>query len=641
MREIILGTAGHVDHGKTSLIRALTGIETDRLKEEKERGITIELGFAYLDLPCGHRLGIVDVPGHEKFIRNMVAGAAGMDLVAFVIAADEGLMPQTVEHFEICQILGVRDGLIVLTKKDMVDQEWLDMVTEEVRDFFTGSFLENAPIVPVNSVSGEGIDEIVRLLDAKVAAINFQEEFGPFRMAVDRVFSMKGFGTVITGTSLSGRVEIGAELTFYPGGLTAKIRGIQVHGQDVGLVEAGHRTAINLQGIEKEQINRGDMAATPDSLIASTLLDAEFHCLRSARNELKNRTQVRVHLGTREIVGRILLLESDTLTPGETTRIQLILQEPAAVWPGDHYVIRSYSPITTIGGGTILNNGPKKRKRTLERDREVNRAHFAALAAADSEQKLLMLVEECGSKGITADQLAARTGIFSKKLKKQLQHPVSTGALMVIDSESQRMLAASVAMGIQRQITDLLANFHRANPLKTGLPKEELRSQLRPTVDQRVLQALLAGLVRKGVIEQVGAEIKVSGHTVTLQVNEQEMEQKISELYRLAGLTPPNLKEVLAAFSEFPEKQIRQVIDLLAAKETLIKINESLSFHASAIQALQEEVVTFIRREGEIDAPRFKDLTGLTRKFSIPLLEYFDKVKLTIRIDDKRVLRKG
>jgi len=270
MREIILGTAGHVDHGKTSLIRALTGIETDRLKEEKERGITIELGFAYLDLPCGHRLGIVDVPGHEKFIRNMVAGTAGMDLVAFVIAADEGIMPQTVEHFEICQLLGVRDGLIVLTKRDMVEQEWLDMVTEEVRDFFTGSFLENAPIVPVNSVSGEGIDEIVRLLDAKVAAINFQEEFGPFRMAVDRVFSMKGFGTVITGTSLSGRVENGAELTFYPGGLTAKIRGIQVHGQDVGLVEAGHRTAINLQGIEKEQINRGDMVATPGSLLAST-----------------------------------------------------------------------------------------------------------------------------------------------------------------------------------------------------------------------------------------------------------------------------------------------------------------------------------------------------------------------------------
>jgi len=641
MREIILGTAGHVDHGKTSLIRALTGIETDRLKEEKERGITIELGFAYLDLPCGHRLGIVDVPGHEKFIRNMVAGAAGMDLVAFVIAADEGIMPQTIEHFEICHLLGVRNGLIVLTKKDTVDQEWLDMVSEEVRDFFKGSFLENAPIIPVNSISGEGIDEIVRLLDAKVAAIDFHEEFGPFRLAVDRVFSMKGFGTVITGTSLSGRIETGADLMFYPGGLTAKIRGIQVHGQDVGLVEAGHRTAINLQGIEKEQINRGDMAASPGSMAASTLLDAEFHCLRSARKELKNRTQVRVHLGTREIVGRILLLESDTLAPGETTRIQLLLQEPAAVWPGDHYVLRSYSPVTTIGGGTILNNRPKKRKRTLERDREANRAYFAALAAADSEQKLLMLVEECGSKGIAADQLAARTGVFSKKLKKQLQHPISTGALLVIDSESQRLLAASVAEGITRRITGQLTEFHRLNPLKPGLAKEELRSQLRPAVDQKLLQVLLASLVKKGVIEQVGAEIKISGHTVTLQVNEQEMEQKIGALYREAGLTPPNLKDVLASFGEFPERQIRQVIDLLVTKGVLIKINESLCFHAPAIHDLQEKIVTFIRREGEIDAQRFKDLTGLTRKFSIPLLEYFDKIKLTIRIDDKRVLRKG
>ncbi len=641
MREIILGTAGHVDHGKTSLIRALTGIETDRLKEEKARGITIELGFAYLDLPCGHRLGIVDVPGHEKFIRNMVAGTAGMDLVAFVIAADEGIMPQTVEHFEICQLLGVRDGLVILTKKDMVEPDWLDMVTEEVRDFFKSSFLENAPIVPVDSLSGEGIGEIVKLLDAKVAASNFHEEYGPFRLAVDRVFSMKGFGTVITGTSLSGRVETGAELMFYPGGLNAKIRGIQVHGRDVDMVEAGHRTAINLQGIEKEQINRGDVAATPGSLVASTLLDADCQYLPSARKDLKNRTQVRVHLGTREIVGRILLLESETLKPGETGHIQLLLQDPVAVWPGDRYVIRSYSPITTIGGGTILSIAPMKRKRTLERDREHNRAHFAALKTADNEQKLLLLIAECGRQGITTDQLAARTGTFSKKLKKMLQHPISTGALQVVDSESQRLLAASVAETVNQQILDLMAAFHRKNPLKAGLAKEELRSQLRPAVDQRILHALLGSLVRKGLIEQSGAEVKLTGYTVTLEINEQEMEEKIGNLYREAGLVPPNLKEVLAEFTEFPERQIRQVIDLLLAKGALIKINESLCFHAPAIAKLQEDVVAFIRREGEIDAQRFKDLTGLTRKFSIPLLEYFDKIKLTIRIDDKRVLRKG
>lgn len=641
MREIILGTAGHVDHGKTSLIRTLTGIETDRLKEEKERGITIELGFAFLDLPCGHRLGIVDVPGHEKFIRNMVAGAAGMDLVAFVIAADEGIMPQTVEHFEICKLLGVRDGLIVLTKKDTVDAEWLDMVTEEVRDFFVGSFLENAPIVPVNSLSGEGIEEIVNLLDAKVAAMDFQEEFGPFRMAVDRVFTIKGFGTVITGTSLSGRIETGAELMFYPGGLSAKIRGIQVHGQEVGVVEAGHRTAINLQGIEKEEINRGDMAATPGSLVPSTLVDASFHLLASAGKELKNRTQVRVHIGTREIVGRLIVLESDTLSPGESSHVQLSLQEPVAVWPGDHYVIRSYSPITTIGGGTILNAAPKKRKRTLERDREANRSYFTAHDAATPEQRLLLVAEESGIMGITADQLAARSGLFSKRLKKHLQLPISTGALLVVDSESQRLMASSVAEGLNRQIIEQLTVFHRINPLKNGVAKEELRSQLRPTVDQKVLQALLSGLVKKGAIEQMGAEVKLSGHEVKLQVNEQEMEQKISALYEEAGLAPPILKDVLAQFAEFPEKQIRQVLDLLIAKGHLLKVNEVLFFHAPTVLTLQEDVVAFIRREGEIDAQRFKDLTGLTRKFSIPLLEYFDKIKLTVRVDDKRVLRKN
>ena len=641
MRETILGTAGHVDHGKTSLIRSLTGIETDRLKEEKQRGITIELGFAYLDLPCGHRLGIVDVPGHEKFIRNMVAGAAGMDLVAFIIAADEGIMPQTVEHFEICKLLGVRDGLIVLTKKDLVEPDWLDMVREEVREFFKGSFLENTPIVAVNAVTGEGVDEIVRILDAKVRAMDFQEEFGPFRMAVDRVFTMKGFGTVITGTSLSGRIETGAELIFYPGGLTAKIRGIQVHGQEVQLAEAGHRTAINLQGIEKEEINRGDVAATPGSLLTTTLLDAGFHYLASGGKELKNRTQVRVHIGTREIVGRLVLLEDDMLAPGMDTHVQLSLQEPVAVWPGDHFVVRSYSPITTIGGGIILNAAPRKRKRTLEADKEKNRHYFDQFDKADQTERLIVLVQENGASGITFDELAARSGIFGKRLKKLLQHPVSTGELMVVDSESQRMMEASTAEALAVQTVERLTAFHQANPLKTGLAKEELRSQLHPPVDQRVMQTLLGMLVKQNKVDLAGAEVKLKGHEVKLQIDEQAMEQKILALYVEAGLTPPNLPTLAQTLGEFPEKQIREVLAHLLAKGALIKVNEALVFHADTLASLQQNVVDYIRKEGEIDAPRFKELTGLTRKFTIPLLEYFDKIKLTVRTGDKRVLRKG
>ncbi len=641
MREIILGTAGHVDHGKTSLIRALTGIETDRLKEEKQRGITIELGFAYLDLPCGHRLGIVDVPGHEKFIRNMVAGAAGMDMVAFIIAADEGIMPQTREHFDICRLLGVTDGLIILTKRDMVEEDWLEMVQEEVRDFFAGSFLEEAPMLTVSSTTGEGIDEVKKVLDDKVKAINFQEEFGPFRLAVDRVFSMKGFGTVITGTSLSGRITVGEDLMFYPGRLLAKIRGIQVHGKDRDVVEAGHRTAINLQGIEKEEINRGDLAATPDSMVPSNLLDADLHYLATNAKELKNRSQVRVHVGTREIVGRVVIMEDDVVQPGHNANIQIILQEPAAVWPGDRFVIRSYSPIATIGGGVILNNAPPKRKRTVERDRLKNHEIFSVYKAEGVDEKMLLFLQESGLQGITAEQLSTRLGVFGKKLKKQLQQPVSTGRILVVESDSQRLVAAPVVERLGESILALLGQYHKDNPLKSGLAREELRSQLKPRVDQKLFQYTINTLCKKDLLVQEGADLRLSGHEVTLQMDEQEMQEKIGSLYKKAGLKPPNLKDVLAAFDEFSEKQIRQIFDLLQEKGTLVKINESLIFHAEELEQLGRQVTDFITREGEIDAPRFKDMTGLTRKFSIPLLEYFDKIKLTIRVGDKRILRKG
>ncbi|WP_420208730.1 selenocysteine-specific translation elongation factor [Candidatus Electronema sp. JC] len=640
MREIILGTAGHVDHGKTSLIRALTGIDTDRLKEEKARGITIELGFAHLDLPCGHRLGIVDVPGHEKFVRNMVAGAAGMDMVAFVVAADEGIMPQTKEHFDICRLLGLRDGLIVLTKKDMVEPDWLIMVQEEVREFFSGSFLENAPLIPVSSVTGEGIEEIKQVLDAKVRAINFQEEFGPFRLAVDRVFSMKGFGTVITGSSLSGRIAAGEDLTFYPGGLTAKIRGIQVHGAARELVEAGHRTAINLQGIDKEQISRGDMAAAPGSMLASTLLDADLHYLKGNSKKLKNRSQVRLHVGTREIVGRVVLLEKDGLDPGEDANIQLILKEPVTVWPGDRFVIRSYSPAVTLGGGVILNNFPPKRKRAAERDRQRSREVFAVYKNGGLTEKILLLLEESGVQGITAEQLAARLGLFGKRLKKQLEQPISAKKILVVEADSQRLVAASVADKLAEAILALLGKYHRDNPIKNGLATEELRSKLKPPADQRLFQYLISSLSRQGRIVQEGAEVRLAGHHITLQVDEQAMQNKIGRVYQQAGLEPPLLKEVLASLSEFPEKRIQQVMDLLLRQGVLVKVNESLIFHKEALNALADKMTAFMLKEGEIDAPRFKDLTGLSRKFSIPLLEYFDKIKLTIRVDDKRVLRK-
>ncbi len=641
MRALILGTAGHVDHGKTSFIRALTGIDCDRLKEEKERGITIELGFAHLDLPNGQRLGIVDVPGHEKFVRNMVAGAAGMDLVAFIVAADEGIMPQTVEHFEICQLLGVRDGLIVLTKKDLVDAEWLAMVEEELREFFQGSFLENAPILAVNSVSGEGIEEVKAVLATKAAGIDLPEEFGPFRLPVDRVFTMKGFGTVVTGTSLSGRITTGSSLTFYPGGLNAKIRGMQVHGQSEDEVEAGHRTAINLQGVEKEQIAKGDMAATPDSMVPTILFDAEMQLLSSATKPLKHRTQVRVHLGAREIMGRISLLDGDTLKPGEQALVQLMLQEKAVAWPGDRFVVRTYSPATTVGGGRILSVAPKKRKRSNQPDREAAQGILQMYAEAEPAEILLKLLQESGYKGLDFKQLSAKSGIFGKKLQKLLERPVSTGQIVVVDSESKRMLAEEVVARIQEKISALLAAFHQDNPLKKGMRREELRSQLKPRIDARLLQHQLTVLAKKGILVQEGSEVRLAEHAVRLAVDVQAVEQKLEDLYLKAVLTPPNLKEVLALFAEIPEKEVMQVVELLETKNTLIRVNSALFFHKDALTALQEKLTTWLQEHKEIDAPAFKELTGLTRKFSIPLLEYFDRIKLTLRIGDKRILRKG
>ncbi len=641
MREIILGTAGHVDHGKTSLIKALTGIDTDRLKEEKRRGITIELGFAHLDLECGHRLGIVDVPGHEKFVKNMVAGAAGMDLVAFIVAADEGIMPQTREHFEICKLLGVRDGLIILTKMDMVEEEWLELVEEDVRDYFRGSFLEDAPLIRVSSVTGEGVEQVRRALDAKVGAMRFQEEFGPFRLSVDRVFSMKGFGAVITGTSISGRIRVGEELMLYPGGKRARVRGIQVHSSGVDLVEAGHRTAINLQGIEKDEINRGDVAATPGCLTPSYILDADFHYLDSNRKKLKNRTQVRVHVGAREIMGRIVLLEADEIRPGEETAVQLVLKDQAAVWPGDRYVVRSYSPVLTIGGGTIVNSASKKRKRVSDADRRRNREIFAVYRRGRPEERLLLFVEESGPQGITRDVLATRIGVFGKRLEKILQQPLSSGGIRLVESDSGRFIAASVHSAVTGLILDFLEEYHRRHPLKAGLATEELRSQLPRYIDARLLAFCLNDLVKKNRIVRDKALIRLASHEVALQADDEEVKARIMGLYEQAGLRPPNIRDVLAGLDDFPEKQVREVLTLLLREKQLVRVTESLYFTAGSLAELQQRVTAYIREEGEIDAPRFKDLTGLTRKFTIPLLEYFDKIKLTIRIGDKRVLRKG
>ncbi|MDR0477775.1 MAG: selenocysteine-specific translation elongation factor [Desulfobulbaceae bacterium] len=642
MREIVLGTAGHVDHGKTSLVRALTGIETDRLQEEKRRGITIELGFAFLDLPCGHRLGIVDVPGHEKFVKNMVAGVTGMDLLAFVIAADEGIMPQTREHFEICRLLGVKNGLVVITKKDMVEPDWLEMVIEEVRVFCQGSFLESAPILTVSSVTGEGIEELRQTLDSMVRGQNFSEAFGPFRLPVDRVFAMKGFGAVVTGTSISGRLTLAEDVQLFPGDKTAKVRGIQVHGQSVGQVEAGHRTAINLQGAETGELRRGMVLAPPASLQSSFMLDCRLLYLAANVKALAHRTRVRVHIGTAEILGRVSLLDRDQLEPGAEAGAQLLLEEPVAVWPGDRFVIRGYSPVFTIGGGEVLGNlPPRKRKRLGKTDRAYNREMIEILGGGVVEDILLFHLREHGALGLTAEQLAPRLGLFGKQLKKVLEPPISTKKIVVVDSQSQRYLHAEVAAALMAELEQRLGDWHAAWPLLPGMAKEELRQAFGARVDGRVFQYCLQTLVNKGVVAQEEAIVRLAGHEVRLTVDESQLRHDMRAWYRDKGLFTPTLRETQEQFTAYPEKRLREVLELLLRDGELVKISENLFYDKDVLAGLTERVVAHIREHGEIDAPAFKELSGLTRKFSIPILEYFDRVKLTIRLGDKRVLRKA
>jgi selenocysteine-specific elongation factor len=641
MREIVLGTAGHVDHGKTSFIKALTGFETDRLKEEKKRGITIELGFAFLDLPCGHRIGIVDVPGHEKFVKTMVSGVSGIDILAFIIAADEGIMPQTIEHFEICRLMGVEQGIIVVTKKDMVEPEWLEMVNDEIEEFCEGSFLEGAPIINVSSTTGEGVDLVLDALDKIVRVFNFHEVFGPFRLSVDRVFAMKGFGSVVTGTSISGRISVGEDLRIYPTEKIAKIRGIQVHSEAVGEVEAGHRTAINLQGVDVADIERGMVLALPGTLQPNYMLDCQFLYLASNVKPMKHRARVRVHLGTAEIIGRVSLLDRDELQPGDEAVIQLLLENMVAVWPGDRYVIRSYSPVATIGGGAVLGNvSPHKRKRFSDNDRQYNQTMLGILQDGTVEDKALFLLHEYREMGLTADEMGIRLGLFGKHLKKALNDPISTKKIVVVDSATQRYVVVEIAEKIKTMLVDYLLAYHKKNPLQAGLAKEELRTSLGRRVDLKVFNYCINDLIKKSVVVQEESVVRMADHQVALKADEEQLRKELGEWYREKGLSTPTIKETMERFADYPSRLLKDVIDLQLRDGKLLKISESLYYEKEMLEPLITSVIEYMEKNGEIDAPAFKELTGLTRKFSIPILEYLDRIKITIRIADKRILRK-
>ena len=636
MKQIILGTAGHIDHGKTALIKAVTGINTDRLKEEKLRGITIELGFASIDLPSGQHIGIVDVPGHEKFVKNMVAGATGIDIVAMIIAADEGVMPQTREHMEICSLLGIKHGLVVLTKIDMVDEEWLELVTEDVSDFVKGTFLEGQPIVPVSSIKNIGIEALVKQIDMLCADIPNRSAGGFFRLPVDRVFTMKGFGTVITGTLVSGRVKVGETIMLYPSLVTSKVRGVQVHNQDVESAEAGMRTAINFQGLDKEIVNRGDMVAHPDTLKSSYMVDVRLTYLKSNAKPIKNRARVRFHTGTSEIMGILILLAADELLPGETGVAQLRLDEPVAVIKDDSFVIRSYSPVRTVGGGQVLNPIPNKHKRF--------KPDIIDGLNGLIDKKEIEIVDwysaQAGFGGVSFGELLLMTNLTGKKLSPLLQDLLSKQILIQTDKETKTYVHRDRFNLLKETIKTQLDDYHKTNPLKAGMSREELKSKLPKAMGNKLFAILINQLVKSDTIVTEENAVRLAAHKVALAVDMAGVKEKIINAYGTGGLTPPYFKELQKSL-EIDAASAKDVLTLLIEEGQIIKAKEDLYFNAAAIAALKDKLVAFLKKNGEIGAPQFKTMTNVSRKYLIPLLEYFDSTHVTIRIGDIRKLRGG
>jgi selenocysteine-specific elongation factor len=633
MKQIVLGTAGHIDHGKTSLIKALTGIDTDRLKEEKERGITIELGFAYLELPGGQIVGIVDVPGHEKFVRNMVAGATGIDIVALVIAADEGVMPQTREHLEICELLNIRYGLVILTKIDMVEPDWLELVREDVSDYLSDTFLADVPIVEVSALTGEGLDNLMDILAKLVHEVPERAPGHIFRLPIDRVFTMKGFGTVITGTSVSGRIHLGDEVTIYPRGEEAKIRGIQIHGKEVKDVRAGLRTAINLQGIERAGVRRGHIVATRNALRPTYMVDVVLDLLASAPRPIKNRAKARFHTGTSEILCTVVLADRDVLEQGQRCFAQLRLDEPTAALRGDRYVLRSYSPVRAIGGGEVLNPLPQKMKRFSERVQ----SQLALLHGGTPEEIVELFVSMGRFQGLEEAELSFLMNMPTKKLNELIQTLKAQKRIVAFDKDRGSLIHQDYLKKAQEEILGTIRQYHKNFPLKLGLPKEELRSRTTGARNPKLFHYILNQLTHQNAIAQDKDIVRLSEHRITLAQDQEATRRELEEIYAKSGLQPPYFKEIKDKFSG---NTAAEVLDYMVKEGVLVKIKEDLYFHSQAIEALQNKLVEFLREKKEITTPQFKELTGVSRKYTIPLIEYFDANQITVRVGDSRVLRK-
>jgi selenocysteine-specific elongation factor len=636
MKRIIIGTAGHIDHGKTSLVKALTGVDADRLKEEKERGITIDIGFADLTVGDVH-FSFVDAPGHERFVKNMLAGAHGIDLALLVVAADEGVMPQTREHFDICRLLEVKSGLVVITKIDLVDEELLQLVEAEVAEFVAGSFLEGAPVLRVSSRTGAGVDELKKTLAKLAAKVQERDNKAVARLPIDRVFTIKGFGTVVTGTLIAGRIRAGDELELLPSaGRRARARGLQVHGRSMAEAMAGERAAINLQGIDLGEIERGQTLAPAGRLRASSMLDVRLQLLKSAPRSLRTRARARLHIGAAEVLTRVVLLGQPELAAGSSCFAQLRLESPTLALPGDHFILRSYSPMITIGGGIVVDALPRK-----HRLREAAQAasRLERLAAADEVERIAMLVEMAGEHGMSHAEMAARSGSPDETIKRAAEAMVKARRAVVAAQSPLLLISRPAFEELSKRVRALLKEFHQRSPLESGMGREEIREKIFAHLPQEVFRAAIANLVERNEVVAEKDLLRLSSHRVALSAEEQAAKDHLAALFAEAGLQPMSLEEAIAkAGSQFGVDAARaqRFAQMLINSGELVRVAE-LIFHRSALDALRQMLQKFKAEHGaKLDVGAFKDLTGVSRKYAIPLLEYLDRQRVTRRLGDAR-----
>jgi selenocysteine-specific elongation factor len=633
-QHVIIGTAGHIDHGKSSLVKALTGTDPDSLPEEKARGLTIELGFVFLDIPDYERqIVFIDVPGHEKLIKTMVAGASHINAAMLVIAADEGVAVQTREHFDILRLLGIKRGLIALTKSDLVDPSRLDEVEREVRNFVMGTFLESAPIIPVSAVTGEGLDELKAALMDIGRQVELPEDSGIFRLPIDRVFTVHGFGTVIAGTILSGEVRAGDRIEIFPDRIIAKVRGVQVHKEKRDLSGIGNRTALNLQDIDKDLVRRGQCAAAPGSLSPTLRLDARLRLLPSAK-EIKTRDRLRLHIGTDELIARVVLLEAEKLLPGESALVQFVLESPAVALPLDRFIIRTFSPILTVGGGEILDPTPERHKRFDATAIEGIRRFEGPL-----EARVEQVFRKSQKRSLTPDEAAILLGKRALAVREVVGKLVESGKLMRVPADKDdRFLPSGAWATLKEKALAAVRKYLLANPHRPSMPDADLKSQLEREADEPSMRSVIDELAAQKTLVRVETGLAFPGHEARLRPREQELADRVEAIYRKAGFEPP-LEEEVVRQMHLPLNDFRKALGTLLKEGRLVRLDPRIIYHRESFERAKSSILDFLHLRHEITIAGAKDVLRMSRKFACAVLEYLDKIQATRRKGDVHVLK--